>query len=1007
MNSPRWKEVKEALNAVLEMTPKERSVYLDRMLESDPDLCHEVQSLLMANREAGSFLEAGLPGQSLRLSPGTQIGAYEVTVLIAVGGMGEVYCAYDARLHRKVAIKVLPQEFSADAERLRRFELEARAVAALNHANILAIYDTGIYDASPFMVTELLEGKTLREHLKDGKLAIDVALGYALEIAAGLAAAHGKGIVHRDLKPENLFVTDQDHIKILDFGLAKLSTAREGAAAAGTTETRAGVVLGTTSYMSPEQIRGQPVDPRTDVWSWGVVLYEMIAGHRPFEGASAADVVAAILDRDPEPPSANRHLNDVVLTALCKQPEQRYQMMAEVVALVRAAPAASAKSRSKSRRVLTPLSIRAALSLFAAAVLLLAALSALYFRSRPAHLSENDVIVLADFTNNTGESVFDSTLREALSIDLAQSPLLYVLTDLQTTQTLKLMGRAPGDRITQDVGREICLRSSSKAVLTGSITRLGDHYVLQLRATNCQTGETLAAARAEADSRENVLHALDQAASSLRSRLGESLASVQEYDLPLAKVTTSSLEALQAFSEGRRLLRQGGLPAAAPFLKHALEIDPDFASAHLAFGMVQMGQGRVNEGIEHFRRAYALRDRVEGPEKYRISANYYAQVTYELPKAIAELQLLIRQYPQYSSRKPADPGATSPRTMMAAYYKRLGEWEEAGRQLRDQMRLQPEEYGEYTSLAGVYMALNRLDEAQAALDQAAPHRDNQALHSTQYDLAFLKNDAAGMQQYLNWARGKKSFESGALEKEAATQAYYGHMKKARQLWQAALAAAKHDAPEQVVALQLAGALQEAEFGNPLSPKAARAAVAASHNIATRLDASLMMAYLGDNNASEALISGLLRDMPLSTQHQYLYAPTIRAQIELNRGHPRRAIELLQVTTPYELSWSWWMYTPLVRGKAYLALGDGATAAAEFQKILDHRGIAMNTPRGVLAHLYLGRARAMEARSLRGPAAANAKAAARAAYQDFLTLWKDADPDVPILLGARAEYAKLE
>ncbi len=627
-----------------------------------------------------------------------------------------------------------------------------------------------------------------------------------------------------------------------------------------------------------------------------------------------------------------------------------------------------------------------------------------HLRPRPV-LSDQDVVVLADLENRTGEPVFDKTLREALTVGLEQSPFFSVMPDTRVDEVLKQMLRSPGDSVTPAVGREICLRTSSKALLTGSIASLGTHYVLEIRAADCQTGNVLAAVSAEADSREKVLLTLDRAVTNLRPQLGESLRLVQRYDKPLEEATTSSLEALQAYSEGDRIYRQKGAAAAIPFFKRAVDLDTQFSSAYTYLGAIYTNVGEDGLSREELTKGFELSERLTALQKYMTSGLYYQGVTGELEKARQQFQFAAEEYPRdfYS------------RLNLAFIRKAVGDYEEAATLLREAVRLQPDNYVGYYNLCDTYADLGHLDEAQSILNEALTRNlDTPGLHRAMYDLAFLKNDVAAMQRELNWAMGRPVDESFALEMESATQSFYGRLRKAREFTRRAVAGALNNSAKVPAAeIQAAAAITEAGMGNLAKARQmARAALVLSGEKETRLAAAVALASSGDSSGAQTLLDGLNKERPLSTFLQNYWSPAIRARIELNHGHPQRAVELLETATPYDLGEPYElegvpMYSVYVRGQAYLALGDGSAAAAEFQKILDHRGLVGNDVTGALAHLYLGRARVLEARSLEGVAADNAKAHAIAAYQDFFTLWKDADPDIPILRQAKAEYAKLQ
>jgi tetratricopeptide (TPR) repeat protein len=947
----------------------------------------------------------------MTLSAGTRLGPYEIIAAVGAGGMGEVYRARDTRLEREVAVKVLSRDLTSSQIARERFQREAQTIAALHHPHICAIYDVGeTPEHQAFIVMEFLQGETLEERLRKGPLDLPVVGETAIALADALAAAHAAGIVHRDIKPANVFLTAWGP-KLLDFGVAKIAPRVAGANSVTQTDaarpmlTAVGAAVGTLAYMSPEQLRGDEVDARTDVFSLGLVLFQMATGRPAFAGATGAVVAAAILHEKPQAPSTLRpeltgRFDEVVLKALEKDRTLRYTQAADLRAdLQRLKRDTDGTATVGVGRAEPAPARRGMLLLTAAALLAIAAIGGGYVYSlysrRPAPLTDKETVVVADFANTTGDPVFDGTLRQGLAIQLQQSTFLSLTSDARIQQLLRLMRQPAGAKLTPAIARDICERMGGGAILEGSIASLGAQYVLGVRASGCRSGEVLGEEQAQVAKKEDVLNALSDIASRLRVRLGESLSTLDEHNRPLPDVSTASLDALKAYSAGLQVT-QGRLPQIEQ-LKRAVELDDRFAVAHARLGTVYSVAGESVLGIQHTTRAFELRERATDDEKFFITATYHRQVTGNLELALQAFDLWAQTYPRTFNYHGLASGFV---------IKGQGRYEGCVQRAAKAEAADPQSPFGYINAAACYMYLDRLDEAAEALQRAAERKvSGDDFPSFRFHLAFLRGDDAAMEREFTQAIGQEP-EPVVAHFKALALARSGQLERAGSLTRRAVdLSEKANQRERAAVFQSAPAVWHALVGNVTD---ARRIAALALELSTGRDvayaAAFALALTGELSRSQVLLKDLEARFPQDTTVNISYLPALRGLIALKQGkldealtglEPALANEFALPATAFIASFGS-LYPAYVRGLTYLAAQKPAEAAGEFQKIISHRGIVMEDPIDALARVQLARALAASGDLPR----------ARASYEDFLSLWKQADTDVPLLKQAQAEAAKL-
>jgi len=1012
--------IEQLAHAALEIEEQHRAEFLNRHCAGNEGLRREVESLLRFSKDAEKFMEVPaleVAAESLakernlqqssareaRSLEGQTISHYRVLSPLGSGGMGVVYEALDIRLGRRIALKFLPENLTHDTTALQRFEREARAASSLNHPSICTIHEVEEHDQQPVIVMELLEGQSLKERLREGPVPTPELLEFGIQISDALEAAHARGIIHRDIKPGNIFVIGQGRVKILDFGLAKVTATAEESDDSLTLE---GVIPGTTPYMSPEQARAEEIDTRSDLFSLGVVLYEAATRQRPFARKNRILTTDAILNANPPTvtslnPVLPPELDAIITKALQKDRGQRYQHARELRDDLQ-----QLKRDTDSGRVIitqrrsVPSSPRTRWSFIVAATLAVAVIAIggyLHLR-RPLKLTGRETIVLGDFANDTGDTVFDGTLRQGLAVQLEQSPFLSLISDRRIQRTLQLMRLSANAPVTGRTAQDICERIGSAALVEGSIGMIGTNYVIGLRARNCGNGELLDEEQSEVSRKEDVLRTLDRIASQLRSRLGESLSSVEKYSTPLDEATTPSLEALKAYSAGVKVGFTNGFAAGIPLIKRATEIDPNFAMAHAHLGLWYSSVGESELARESTARAYEFRDHASDRERFFITAMYQRDVTGNLEAEHQTLELWAQTYP----RDTYVHGLLSGFSLQGT-----GRYEESIEQGQQSLSLDPDFTPGYISVAFSNFYLDRFAETKNVVDQALVRKLNvPEILILNFYLPFLSGDEKGMSQAAALAKDVPGAEDWIVFSQALILARSGQLRFARENVERAMELARQLGQQERAATYQAGqAAWEALIGN--SAAATNNAVSAlriSRGRDVKYVAAFALAVADDDSRARAIANDLEKVLPEDTSVKFNYLPTLRGLLALHDHEPARAIELLETAVPYELAVPSIDFTTFfgglnpiwVRGEAYLAEHKGTEAATEFRKIIDHKGLLAGDPIGSLAHLQLGRAYAL--------ARNNTKA--RSAYQDFFTLWKSADPDVPALKQAKAEYSRL-
>jgi eukaryotic-like serine/threonine-protein kinase len=977
------------------------------------------------------------------IDSGTVFGPYRVIEKIGAGGMGEVYRALDPRLEREVALKIISDGFLVSdpasspspvgTPRSRaelsheRFLREARAVATLNHPNICAIYDVGEQEGQPYLVMELLHGETLQQYLSHYRLLPSEVISLGLQAASALGAAHARGIIHRDIKPANLFVVesgrDRKQLKILDFGVAKKQGAEASldsrffdaqnntATTTGGGLTTPGSTFGTAAYMSPEQAKGEPLDHRTDLFSLGSVLYEMAAGRPPFGDRSTAGVFAALLMKDPPPvsslnPAMPSGLDSIIAKLLSKDRDQRYHRAEELIADLEAISVSVSSPGATGRvPVYTPppapvspppppaggRPLRTRMRLIGALLLVALAggISLFHFHSsvKPvAPAAAKDSIVVADFINKTGDPVFDSTLNQALRVQLGQSPVLDIISQQHLRQSLQFLGRKQDEPITPQIAREIGEREGGKAILIGTIAPLGKAYVITLDAQNATNGDDIASEEATAPDKEHVLDALNQVATGMRAKLGESLSSIQRLNAPFGQATTPSLEAFRAYALGDEAHQKGNdIPEAEDHYKRALELDPKLAMAWARLGVIRLNTGALSEATEDFTKAYQLSDNVSEREKLYIAAHYYSTVVGDLNKSIETLQVATQEYPLQVDTF----------VNLGVEYLNNGDFEKSAAANRKALALQPD---------NAIALINEVTEAANLGDVTAGEKH--IAEAQRFGLNGTNLFANELQYYAtqsDWNNVQKIIAetAGRPDQFFVTSIWGGLLPQLGQIQLAKttlLSAANQAASVNQKDAQAGSLLRAASAGWMVDrcfdpDQTVKQALQLDKGKVTLIDAASTLALCNEQKQAAEALSALEKRYPQDTLIHELSVPQARAWLAIKAGDAQGALALLERVRAHDAA----SYAPYLRGLAYLQLKDSRNAIDSFQNATRLKGRAyINRSPYALSYLGLGRAYAM----------AGNKPDAKKAYDAFFAEWKNADSDLPVIADAKKEYAQL-